>query len=124
MAYDLSTILASSAAAITAFSSVWVGLRHIKYSIQSKRDKECQAILDRANEELDKVEAKLGEKIRLLQEELKTHKENLDKDMNHMREIYDGELKNLGNKIDELRKDLSDQHSSMVALLTRLVETR
>lgn len=124
MNIDLPMILEASAGAITGGSGLYAWYRHIRYGIKDKKDRERQAILSKANEELDKVEAKLEEKIRLLQEELRAHKDNLDKDMTHMREIYDGELKNLGNKIDDLRKDLSDQHSSMVALLTRLVETR
>jgi uncharacterized membrane-anchored protein YhcB (DUF1043 family) len=121
---DISTLLGTSAGAITAVSGLYAGWRHIRYSLAAKKDREKQAILDKAKDELDKVEAKLNEKIRLLHEEIEDHKQNITKDLGHMREMYDGELKNLGNKIDELRRDLSDQHSQMVALLTKLVDSR
>ncbi len=124
MNIDFSTLLGSSAGAVTAMGGIWTAYRHVKFSLQAKKDRERQAILDKAKEELGRVEAKLELKIRSLQEEIEIHKQNMDKDLSHMREMYDGELKNLGNKIDELRRDLSDQHSSMVALLTRLVDAR
>jgi predicted RNase H-like nuclease (RuvC/YqgF family) len=124
MIVDPSTLLGTSAGAITALGGLYTAFRHVRYGIQAKKDRERQAILDEANEQLVKIEARLELKIRNLQEEIESNKQNIDKDLSHMRQMYDGELKNLGNKIDELRRDLSDQHSSMVALLTRLVDAR
>lgn len=122
MNFDLSTFLASSAAVATASSSIWLGYRHIRYSIQDKKDKERKAILDKANEELAKVESTLEEKIHHLKTEFEAHKVSLNKDLDFMRTTYNAEIKVLGEKIENLRQDLSTQHSQMVALLTKLIQ--
>ena len=89
MNVDIPTALEAMAGGITALSGLYAGWRHLRYGIQAKRDRERQAILDRANEELAKVESKLDLRIRLLQEEIESHKENLEQGSNpHVREIY------------------------------------
>ena len=121
MAYDLSTLLGTSAGAVTALGGLYTAARHLRYSVQAKKDRERQDILNKVNEEMAKLESKLEEKIRRLEEEFKNHKENLEKDLDYMRSSYNAEIKVLGDKIQLLREDLGAQHSQMISLLTKLV---
>lgn len=121
MAYDLSTLLEASGAVISGLGSVYVGIKHLKYSFQDKKSKERQAILDKANEELAKVEDKLNKKINSLQLEFETHKTSLSKDLDFMQSTYNAEIKVLGERIESLREDLVTQHGQLVNLLTQLV---
>jgi hypothetical protein len=41
-----------------------------------------------------------------------------------MGELYNAEIKVLGEKIENLRIDLQAQHANLVGLLTRLVDAR
>lgn len=124
MVLDIITLVEASAGAVTALSGSYAAWRHVRYSIQGKKDRDRQEILNRANEELAKVEAKFEDKIRKIEIELQAQKLNVNRDLSHMKEIYNAEIKTLADKIDLLRSDLADQHSSMISLLTKLVGTR
>jgi chromosome segregation ATPase len=121
MNIDILTVLEASGGIISGAGSLWVGWRHIRYSAQAKKDRERQDILDKANEELGRVKRELESKIGSLKQEFENHKSNLVKDLDFMRSTYNAEIKVLGEKIESLREDLGQQHSQMVALLTKLV---
>lgn len=121
MNIDLPTALETAAGAITAFGGLYTGYRHIRYSLQAKKDKERQAILDQANEEMKKIREELEEKIDKLELELENQKISINQDLSHFREIHSSEVKNLGEKIENLRYDLTQQHQALLELLTKLV---
>ncbi len=118
------TTIESIGGAVTALSGIYATVRHFSLSFKIKKEQERKAILDKATEELTKVKTELEDKIKVLEIELQNQKQNMSRDISHMKEIYNTEIKTLANKIDELKKDLADQHSSMVALLTKLVNSR
>jgi len=124
MTLDWNTMIGIAAGVVTAVGGVYTGYRHISLSIKIKKEREREAILAHAKAELDLVEAKLNEKIKSLEIEIEAQKENINKDLGHLREVYNAEIKVLADKIDDLRNDLASQHSSMVALLTKLVSSR
>ena len=72
--------------------------------------------------EMAKIEEELSEKIKKLDIELRNQKDNIARDLSHLKEIYGAEIKTLASKIEDLREDLSQQHQSLVALLTKLVD--
>jgi polyhydroxyalkanoate synthesis regulator phasin len=110
--------------AATTLGAAYTAFRHVKYSLQSKKDKYRQDIIAEAKEEMAKVEAKMSVRINNLEAELSNQKDNMVRDLGHMKEVYNAEIKVLGEKIDSLRSDLQDQHQSMVNLLTRLVNSK
>lgn len=124
MNIDLTSALGTAAVAIPVLSGLYAGYRHVRYGIKAKKDAERDAILFQATQEMKKIRKELEEKIQRLEEELQLQKDNISKDLTHMRELYSAEIKTLSGKIDDLRKDLQDQHSNMVALLTKLVDSR
>ena len=106
---------------VVASGGIYSVGHHFISKAKKKKEKYRQDILDQAKEEMSKIEAELNEKIKDLALELSIHKENIVKDMDHYKEIYNAEIKVLGSKIDDLRQDLSEQHANMVNLLTKLV---
>lgn len=124
MNMDLTTTMGAAGATLAVIGAIYRGWRHISFKISSKKEKEHQKIIDEAKIEMGKIKSELEFKINKLEIELENQKENISKDITHMKETYNAELRVLSNKIDDLRQDLSDQHSAMVSLLTKLVNSR
>jgi hypothetical protein len=49
---------------------------------------------------------------------------SLSKDLDHVKESHNAELKNLGEKIEEVRSELRFQHTQILQLLTKMVDER
>ena len=124
MQIDISTAFEGLGGAVTAIGGIYAALRHLKYSSQNKKNNYRNQILEEGKAEIDKVKEQLEERIRLLEVELKNQKESVSKDFSHLKEVYNQEIRVLGEKIESLRTDLAAQHSNMVALLTKLVDNK
>ena len=124
MTVDLSTAVGILAGAVTAFGGLYTGARALMAASRRRKAEYRQGILDEAHIELSRVEVSMQEQVRVLTVELQNQKESISRDMDHMKEVYSSELKVLGEKIENLRQDLAAQHSGMVALLTKLVDSR
>lgn len=121
---DMSTTIGITAGVVSVSGGIYTAFRHITLGSAIKREKYKEEILKQAKEELNKIEFVLSDKIKKIEIELESQKLSVSKDLGHMREIYNAEIKVLGEKIDTLRSDLQDQHQSMVALLTKLVNSK
>ena len=121
---DPNIALEFAGSAITAFGGIWMGGKHLLKRSNEKREQYRQDILEKAKEEITRAKESLEVKINKLEEELKTQKDSVARDMSHMKDTYNTEIRVLGQRIEELRQDLSAQHSSLVALLTKLVNTK
>lgn len=124
MQIDIWTAIEGAAGLVTAIGGLYTAYRHLRAAQHAKKEAERNSILAKAKEEADKIRRELEEKIQKIESEIQNQKETIAKDMGHMKEMYNAEIKALAGKIDELRSDLQDQHSSMVALLTKLVNSR
>ncbi len=123
MVIDSSTIL-TTAAAVTAIGGAVATIQHIYMNFKRKREHYRQSIVDQAKNELDLMRQSLEIKINNLEAELESQKESVAKDLGFLKETYSNEIKGLAEKIENLRSDLSTQHAGLVALLTRLVDSR
>lgn len=128
---EFSTILAI-AGAITVVGGAWLTVRKISKDYEKQGELEAAKTLQTAKEEASKVKALLVSdralmlqsieiKIENVQVDLDTHKASVAKDLSHIRETYNGEIRNLGIKIEDLRAELRNQHSQLVALLTKMI---
>lgn len=124
MVIDIVTASEVLGGGATALGALYTSFRHIRFSLQAKKDREKQAILSEAYKKMADVESDLNQKIKNLEIELEAQKINVHRDLDHMREIYNAEIKVLGEKIDSLRQDLQEQHASMINLLTKLVNSK
>jgi len=117
------TIVAATGA-IAALGTVWAIIQGISHGLKRRKAAYRQAIIDEAKAEMELVKLLLEEKIRKLEVELETQKQSVQREMAHMGELYNAEIKVLGEKIENLRIDLQAQHANLVGLLTRLVDAR
>lgn len=124
MILDINTAIGTAAAVVTAIGGAYPIINHL--IAKKKRDKEKyrQDILDQAQEEMKKIEKSLEEKIAFLENEFQTQKQSIYKDFNFFKETHNSEIKALGEKIENLRNDLSQQHQALVGLLTKLVNNK
>ena len=124
MSFDPVTAIGIVASAIPAMGGLYASWRHIRFSIQAKKDRERKSILDEAREAMDKVETKFSDKITKLEIELEAQKLNISRDLSHFKEMHTAEVRVLGEKIENLRENLTQQHQALLELLTKLVGSK
>lgn len=126
-------IFLSLAGVVTAIGGAYLTVRKIQKDANASKKEDADEILRKAKEEIEKTkiailsernliqkefEGRLGE----LEQDLATHRASVEKDFAHVRETYNGEIRNLGQKIEDLRSELRNQHTQMVSLLTKMID--
>ena len=115
-------LILSLAGIITAVGGAWLTVRKIQKDKEQQKEAFKASILAEAEESLKIKETALQAKIEAAEGRLDNLKESVEKDLAHLRETYNGEIKNLAVKIEDLRSDLRNQHTQMVSLLTKMIE--
>jgi len=123
MVVDGNTVM-QAAGAITALGGAWAVIQKVSNSFKRRKALHRQEILKEAREEIESVAQKLEAKINKLENELEIQKESVSKDLEHFKDSYKAEIETIGRQISELRRDLAEQHSSLLTLLTKLVDSR
>jgi peptidoglycan hydrolase CwlO-like protein len=101
----------------TAFLTVKKVLRNI--AVDKKR--QANEILREAKEEMDRREIVLKNKITELETKIEELEKSVDKDLGHLKETFNGEIRNLAAKIEGLRDDLKEQHTQLLQILSKLI---
>lgn len=114
----------ATGSALAAIYPIFIGIRHFLGSFRKKREARRDAILKQAGDEMNKIKKDLESKIQVLRDELDTQKDKVSTELSHMKELYGTEIRVLGEKIEALRQDISQQHQSLVNLLTKLVDSK
>lgn len=114
--------LLSVAAMITAVGTAWLTIRKVVKDAEKQKKIQSATILQSAKEADSILNTRLENKIHDLQSEMRVMKESHDKDLEHLKETYNGELKFLGQKIEELRSEVRNQHGQLVQLLSKMIE--
>lgn len=110
--------------AFATLGGAWLTYKQIQKASKEEAEQNNAKILQEAKEEDSKIKVELESKIQALQAQLENLETNVNKDLEHFRETYKGEIRNLGQKIEDLRSELRDQHGNLVQLLTKLIEHR
>lgn len=110
------------AGAITVLGGSWLTIRKIQKDADASKKALSDEILKSAKEELAKKELELQAKLDKLNTRVETLEDSVEKDLQHLRETYNGEIRNLGQKIEDLRSELRNQHTQMVGLLTKMID--
>lgn len=115
--------------AVTAIGGSWLTVRKIQKDSEASREKHEGAILAKSQAQIDRAigERKLIQKefegrLTELEQDIAAHKAAVNKDFAHVRETYNGELRNLATKIEDLRSELRNQHTQMISLLTKMID--
>ena len=106
---------------ITAILTAWYTGQKVVREYRKFRKASTDKILDEAKEYSHSVKDKLEAKITLLEVELNNLKSSVASDILHIKEVQANEIRGLSDKIENLREELRNGHSSLIALLTQLV---
>lgn len=105
----------------------------IKHAIKAEREEFKAEVIQEAKQgdlELkNALEARrevlyneLESKIDALSAKLHVLETSVDKEFGHMRDAFNGELKNLSGKLEDLRTELRGQHGQLVGLLGKMID--
>ena len=121
MIIDIGTACEGLGGAVTAVGGLYAIVKRLMANSKRKKEEHKEVILNIAKEEAERIVGLLEDKVKKLELEVEIQKNNISKDLTHLRETYDNELKSLGEKIELLRADVAQANSSIVGLLTKLV---
>ena len=107
---------------LSGAATLWYYGRKVLKEMKKSKEESASKILEEAKQFDKEIKEKLEARIDLLENQLHNLEENVSKDLNHIKETQASEIKNLASKIDELREELRTGHSSLIQLLTRLVD--
>ena len=124
MNIDFSQLIMPAAGAVTAIGGAWLTVQKISKNIKKERQAEAFRIIKDAEEKDIILKEKLETKIEKLESELDNLRSNVEKDLGHVKETYTNEIKNLGEKIEEIRDQLNSQHAQLLTFLTKLIEKK
>ena len=120
---NMSTLL-SLAAMITAFGTAWLTIRKIAKDMEKQKKIQAASILQSAKEADAVLIGKLEAKIHDLETNVKVMKDAHERDIEHLKETYSSEFKNLGAKIEELRDELRQQSQNILGLLSKMIDRK
>lgn len=122
MSYSEYQGILSLAGAITVLGTSFLTIRKIAKDTAKTRKEHAAEILHEAKEQDALIKAKLEARIESLKADLSSLKLSVEKDMEHIKETYTSEIKNLGEKIESLRSELRSQSAGIIELLSKLVD--
>lgn len=109
---------------VTAVCAAIYQVNKVSKIFKNDRKEFKAEMLQEAKENDAKLRHKFEADINALKAKLENLEENVNKDMDHLRETYNGEIRNLGNKIEDLRTELRNQHGQLVGLLSKMIDSR
>jgi len=115
------TTLSAIAGALTVFLTLYMKIRKITKEHEKNKKEMLAGVLQDAKEMDDTLKAKLESRIEAMKAELKNLELNVNKDIVFLKESYKSDIKVLGDKIEDLRKQLDSQHSQLLTVLTNLI---
>jgi CII-binding regulator of phage lambda lysogenization HflD len=101
-----------------------VTVQKVFKNFRKEREEYAAKILRIAKEDDSLLKAKLEARIEKIDTKVRTLEIKINSDIGHVKEIYSAEIKVLGEKIETLRDELRNQHSQMVTLLSKLIESK
>lgn len=116
--------VASSVGTMIAIGTLILTIQKILRNLKKSKSEHSARILQAAKEEDNQLRIQLESKIELIRSHVENLEANINKDMGHLKETYTSEIKNLGEKIENLRDELRQQHSGLIELLSKIVGKR
>ncbi len=118
---DISAMLPAAGVIIT-LGSAYLTIRKIQKDAEKTKKEQAAEILQKAKEEMALKSKDMEAKILSAEDRIDALEKSVEKDLAHLRETYNGEIRNLGQKIEDLRSELRGQHTQMVTLLTKMID--
>lgn len=119
---EISAMLPTAGVIIT-LGTAYLTIRKIQKDAEKTKREQAAEILQSAKEEIALKEKDLELKISTVESRIDALEKSVEKDMQHLRETYSGEIRNLASKIEDLRGEIRNQHSQMIGLLSKIIDS-
>lgn len=127
------TSIASIAGVVSIVAGAWLKVRRVLKDRNEAKIVERAIIIQEAKEisaknkaavsyRLDLLEADLNNKLKALSEKILALEESTAKEIGHVKESYNSELRFLGSKIEELKDEMRGQMGQIVQLVSKLID--
>ena len=115
-------IIVGLSTAISGLSGAY--WKFTKAAKQKSEDKELEKalIIQQAKEISHKHKEELEAKIEALSQKILNIEESVNKDLSHIKETYNNEVRFLGTQISELKDELRTSLTQVVTLISRLID--
>lgn len=108
--------------ALGSIASVFISAQKIINDIKKQKEEENEKLLKRAMDEIENQKEMIDLKIDVCFEEVDALKQLVEKDMENLKNIYSNEIKNLSEKVRELREEVKSQNTQIITLLTKMLD--
>lgn len=119
-----SSIAGAVIGAIGALLTVAVSFSKLKSSFQKEINEKIKSEVTNARTSAEGDLKAVDLKLDSLTRDIANLEKKVDRDIEHVKTIYNSEIKQLAGKIEELREEVRHQHGQLVSLLTRLVSEK
>lgn len=119
---DFSVSVGTIVGSVIAVAGGILSIQKIMINNKKVKEEQIEKILIMAREEINLVKAKLESRIEGTKSDLKSLELLVNKDISHVRESHESEIKSLADKIENLRDSLNEQHAQMISLLSKLLD--
>lgn len=117
----LAVTISTIAGAIVAIQKVIKNSRVERNASVEEKEKESEKILTQAREEMQLIKLQFEAEVKALKVDLKSLESGTLKDIQYIKESQESEIKNLGEKIQDLRDQLNSHHTQILSLLEKLI---
>jgi len=114
-------ILGAVLGALGTIGTVIVTFSKLKESFRKEVDKEIKVAIESARNIADADIKAFNLRLDSVSRDIENLSDKIDRDIDHVKIIYNGEIRSLGEKIESLREDVQKQHAQLVSLLTKLI---
>lgn len=115
-------LIITFAGLVTAVGTAIYTVQKVTKNLKTDKKEFKAEILQESFEADEKNKAELESKINALRTQLDTLSDSVEKDLAHLQQTQEGEIKALGEKIEHLRHELRAQHTSLINLVTKLID--
>lgn len=108
--------------ALAALAAAYHQINKLKKEFKKEMNKDTSATIELMKKTSENDLNFLKMRVEELDKDIKQLEKNMDKEMDHLKEVYSNELKGLSVKVDELRDEIRTSHSSLISLLTKMID--
>jgi hypothetical protein len=119
--FSSDNMILASAGTITTLAGAAYAVLKVLRELKKVKKAETDRLIEECKELDSILRGKLEVRINILETQLHGLEASVNKDISNLKENHTLELKNLSDRIENLRDDLRGQHSQILNLLTKLV---
>jgi TolA-binding protein len=110
------------AVAISTICGVYIKAQKIAKNKKESKELEKSLILQETKEIASRHKKDLEAKIEVLNQKIVSLEEAVQKDLQHVKETYNNEVRFLGTQVSELKDELRTSLAQVVALISKLLD--